>query len=66
MADLPLYVLGGLFAVWEGYAHFVSRNRRQHTASYVVRHWEGESLVRKAVVSWALLVLFAHLVLELF
>lgn len=65
MGDIPLWAIVGSFVGWELYAHFVAKNKAEHTLSNRIWRleqklgWPGRGLVAAAVA-----VLFAHLVFQ--
>lgn len=61
MGDLPLWLLVAAFTGWELFAHFVARNRGEHTLSN--RIWAAESRIPgfRVLVLAACLVLTTHL-----
>lgn len=66
MTVYALTFLISLDVAYELVAHFYFRNGRFRTISFVIRSWERHRLLRKVIVSLAVLGLWAHLVLEWF
>ena len=66
MGDIPLWLIVSAFVGWEVFAHFVARNRGEHTLSNRIWSlerklgWPGRTLVATAVAA-----LFTHLVFQL-
>lgn len=67
MSDLFLWLLCGAFVGWEGFAHYVARNRSAHTLSN--RVWALERLIgwlARVLVGAGTAALFLHLTFHLF
>lgn len=64
MGDLPLWGIVAAFAVWEVFAHFVARNRGEHTLSNRVWALEARYPKTRVLVASLVALLFSHLVLQ--
>jgi hypothetical protein len=66
VGDIPLWLLVGLFGGWEVFAHFIARNRGEHTLSN--RIWALETklgIPARAGVAASVALLFTHLVFQI-
>ncbi len=60
-ADILLWLLVGLFIVWEFYAHFIGKNKTAHTLSNRIWYLEQKYPKTRVLVAVACLVLCLHL-----
>ena len=62
--DIPLWVMCGAFTAWEVFAHFVARNKQEHTLSNRIWALEQKYPKSRVAVAGAVFVLFTHLVFQ--
>lgn len=64
MWDIPLWIICGAFVVWELFAHFVAKNREEHTLSNRIAALECRFPKTRIAVGLAVAVLFTHLTFQ--
>lgn len=65
MKDIPLWLIVATFVGWEVFAHFVARNRGEHTLSNRIWALEKAWWPARVLVGAAVAVLFTHLTFQL-
>jgi hypothetical protein len=62
--DIPLWVICGMFVGWELFAHFVAKNKEEHTLSNRIAALERRFPVFRAITAGVVTLLFFHLTFQ--